>query len=197
MATARVIHHEEDLNPLQISIPAGGVISPTTYIIANQQQVTFNNNSGSPVNITFEADAFGVVVFNNISNLTTSTTQTPQVNNRTVNFNTDGSTTYPYAIQVGNGPMYVNVDAGECTPETVVIPLNGTIQMASSDGVTYSITWNTNNGNPFPGLAHIYPVSNPQTKPYTATFPIGPYGYTIAVAKATGGGGGTVKIKST
>ena len=201
MATARVLYNDEN-NPAPqvITIPSSGVISPPTYIIANGQPVTFTNNSGSAINVTFEADAFGVVVFNNVNGLNpiASNTQTPQVDNRTVNFNTDGSANYPCAIQVGAGPLYVAVTASVCTPDPVVVPLGGTIEMIGTDQ-NYQVTWNASNGDPFtPQLKEIYTAGNPLTKTHTDYLPVGNYGYTISPAgPSEGPGGGTVKVKST
>jgi hypothetical protein len=197
MATARVIHHEndEDLNPQPITISSSGV-SPQACIIANGQSVAFSS-SGPTVNITFEADAFGVVVFNNVSGLspTNPNTQPPQVNNRTVNYNIDGSSVYPYAIAVGGGPMYVKVTAGNTTPDPVVIPLNSSIEMISTDQ-NYSVNWFTSNGDPFtPPLTEIYTSGNPLTKPHTNNRPVADYGYRISPVETPGGG--TVKVKST
>jgi hypothetical protein len=201
MATSRVIHDEDDDNPAPqvITIPSSGVISPLTYIIANGQPVTFTNNSTSMINVVFEPDAFGVVVFNNVSGLNpnASNTLTPQANNRTVNFNTDGSANYPYALQVGAGPMYIKVTASLCTPDPAIIPLGGTIEMISTD-VNYSVKWDASNGDPFtPALAEIYTSGNPLTVPHTAYLPIGNYRYTISQSGISEGpGGGKVIVKS-
>jgi len=203
MATARV-PLEDDVLAQVITIASNGVLSPATCFIANAQQVTFVNNSGGSIPITFEPDAFGVTVFNNVSvggNGGTNT-QSPQVNNRTVNYNTDGSTTYPYAIQVGAGALFIKVTYnqtsgnGDCTPDPAVIPLGGTIEFIGD--ANYSVRWNAANGDPFtPPLTNIYTASNPLTVPHTASRPSGNYGYTItklAITDGTGHGGGTIKI---
>ncbi|MGA7293894.1 MAG: hypothetical protein WBW53_18610 [Terriglobales bacterium] len=198
MATARVIHHEDDNpSPLVITISSNGVISPPTYIIANGQPVTFTNDSGATLSVTFEADAFGVEVFDNVNDLNpnTSNTQSPQVDDRTVNFNTDGSTDYPYAVQVGSGPMYVKVTASVCTPDPVVIPRDGTIEMVSTDQ-NYGVEWNASNGDPFkPPLTEIYLSGNPLTVPHTEYLPANDYAYTIT-SPVEGPGGGKVIVKS-
>jgi plastocyanin len=200
MATARIIRDEDDnLTPLVISIPSSGAISPATYIIANGQPVTFTNGSTSVVNVTFAPDAFGVTVFNNVSGLNpgASVQQTPQTNDRTVNFNTDGSANYPYAIQVGAGPIFVKVTGSVCTPDPV-IPVGGTVEFIATDQ-NYTVTWNASNGDPFnPPLTKIYLSGNPLTKPHTAYLPVGNYAYTITAGGITeGNGGGTVKVKNT
>jgi hypothetical protein len=198
MATARVIPPiTEDVPAKLISISATHVPSPGACIIANGQSVTFANSSVNAVGVFFEPDAFGVAVFNNITVPgNSSTTVSPLVNNRTVNYNTDGSTTYPYAIQVGNGPLYVKVTGGYTTPDPAVVPFGGTIEIISTDN-NYTINWNTTNGNPFPGLTHIYTASNPLTRAYSENLPVADYAYTITQGITLGSGGGTVKIKST
>ena len=196
MATARVHHKREDLDPQPIVISNAGV-SPQTCITSNGQPVTFSS-SGPTVNITFEPDAFGVVVFDNVIQLSPSSpsTQTPQADNRTVNYNIDGSSVYPYAIAVGGGPMYVKVTAGNCTPDPVVIPLNSTIEIISTDH-NYSVKWNASNGDPFtPALKEIYTATNPLTKPHTEYLPVAEYAYTVSPGgPMLGNGGGTVKVK--
>jgi hypothetical protein len=102
-----------------------------------------------------------------------------------------------YAVQVGNGPLFVTVSGTTCTPQTVAIPLQGSIEYYSIDGLSHTITWNTANGNPFTGLSKIYPLANPETKPYTTNSPVNPYGYTMGPGTTATGGGGTVKIKQT
>jgi len=204
MATARVHHHHEDdiPNPQPIVITNSG-ISPQAYKIANQQPVTFSS-TGPTVNIYFEPDAFGVTVFNNVTGVSPTNPQTipPQTNDRTVNFNTDGSAVYPYAIQVGAGPMYVKVANSECTPENPVVPYGGTIRMISTDIQHYKVNWSVNAGNPFPGLTDVYTAGNPLTKTYTETLPVNAngfaFGFSVAPAPgpSLGMGGGNVIVKN-
>ena len=214
MATARYIQ-PEDVPALNITITSSGVASPNqTCIIANGQQVIFTNTSGSSVNIVFQLDAQDptVAVFNNVNGLSptapnNTNSQTPLTSNRTVNYSiVIGTNTFgPYAIQVGAGPMYISVsynsalNKGDVTPDTAVVPFRGTVEMISTD-YQYRITWNASNGNPFPGLTDIYTYSNPLTKVYSDTLPVGPYGYTVTktgmIADGTGHGGGTVKVGS-
>jgi hypothetical protein len=215
MSAARVIR-PEDVPALNITITSSGVASPNqAVIISSGQGVVFTNSSGSTVSIVFETDAEdpSVVLFSNVNGLsptapnnTNSQTPNSQYPNRTVNYYITGigpQPLGPYAIQVGAGPMYVSVtydtplNEGDCTPGTVAIPLRGTIEMISTD-YHYKINWNASNGNPFPGLADIYTLSNPLTRAYTNSLPIGPYGYTVQkvgmITDNTGHGGGTVRV---
>jgi hypothetical protein len=211
MSTARVIHHddEENLSPQPIAISSSGVVSPQTCIIANGQSVAFSS-AGPTVTVTFEPDAIpGWVVFNNVT-VSPSSPQTiaPRVNDRTVNFNIDGSNVYPYAIQVGAGPMYVAVSYNSvlgvvtCTPGEVVIPYGsssiqrGTLTLVPSPSQpnnTYSVAWPQ--GDPF----------NPQINnvPQSGNLPMARsagsnYNYTVAytgIAGNAGSGGGKVIVR--
>lgn len=204
MATAYSIPPEEDLAAYPITISNTGVLSPAACIISNGQSVQFTNNSPNTITITIEADAFGVTVFdqNNVPVGPNGGTATinPIVNNRTVNYNIDGSSNYPYAIQVGNGPLWVSVNADVAYPQPCVVPLGGTIEMASTDGVTYSINWTNNAVNPWlPPLTKIYPVQDPKTSPHTENVQVADLPYTIQAlpGPAAAGGGGKVTVKGT
>jgi hypothetical protein len=202
MATARVIHNNEENNPnpQPIVISSSGA-TPKACIILNGQPVAFSS-SGPTVNITFEPDAFppypGFVVFNNITGVspTNPVTASPQTTNRTVNYNIDGSNVFPYAIQVGAGPLYVSVVAGAPVQDPVVIPLNGSIEMIGDRN--YSVDWFTSNGDPFtPTLTNVYTAGNPLTTPHTNNRPVADYGYKLAPDFAGNPTGGTVKVKGT
>jgi hypothetical protein len=201
MATARVFNDNlaDNPNPVSIVISSTGA-SPATCIIANGQGVAFSSN-GPTVNITFAPDAVsGSIIFNNVTNLGPSTPQTvyPLVTDRTVNYNTDGSTVFPYAIQVGAGPLFIKVASSVCTPDPAVIPAGGTIEMVATDH-NYNVTWNASNGDPFnPALTAVYLSGNPLTVPHTAYLPAKDYSYSVsAMGPTLGTGGGKVKIKGT
>jgi hypothetical protein len=184
--------------------PKGCTIAPPGTL-----SITFTNNSGTTIDIQFETNPVypNQIVFNNVSNLAngTSNTQQPQVANATVNYNViAGGTPYgPYAIQVGNGPMYVQItydttkSAGQCTPDPIAIPPGGTLEMVSTD-YTYTVGWLTS--DPFtPALNWVYDgVAN--NTPHTANNSLGDYSYTVAKypkIQNSGSGGGTVKVKGT
>jgi hypothetical protein len=142
-------------------------------------------------------------VFNNVSGLSptapnNTNTQTPQVTDRTVNYNVViGANSYgPYAIQVGNGPICISVTASNTSPDPVVIPTNGWVQFFSTDS-NYTVSWQATTGDPFypPVTSIAVGVSNNtahQAKLAPNSFP-----YTIRVGFADGNGGGTVKVKGT
>lgn len=184
------------------------VTTPAVRMAATDQIVFGNSPSSSAaIQLVFAANPPGVVnppglpLFNNV------TLSPGQGTGNLTPLNSVGSVNYTvlvagvevgetYAVQVGVGPLYVTVNGDICIPKTTVVPLNGTIEFYSIDNANHGIAWNAANGNPFPGLANVYPLGNPLTRPYTETFPAGPYGYTIGPGPIAIGGGGTVKIRS-
>jgi hypothetical protein len=211
MCAARVIPIEPEFLPSQtINIGTDFTPSPKGCTIAppGVLSITFNNNSGATIDIEFVTNPVypNQIVFNNIPNFLngTSNYQTPQVANATVNYNiiAAGESHGPYAIQVGIGPMFIQVSyangQGQCTPDPVAIPPGGWLEMVSTD-YTYSIGW-TNIGDPFtPALNYVYAdVAN--NVPHQATSVLQSYIYTVAKypqVKQGGGGGGTIKVKGT
>lgn len=188
-------------NPQAIAISSTGA-SPATCIILNGQGVSFVNSSNNPINVSFEADVQGVTVFSqNPLNVASNSSVTiyPQTQNRTVNFNLDGSQVYPYAIQVGGGPLYISVSANNTgvinvTPSPAVIPAGGTWQVykASGDNNTYNVTWPGIAAPPFPSFT----VNNTtQTAAVTTNSQVA---YQIQFGNSpratTGHGGGTIKV---
>jgi hypothetical protein len=213
MATQRVIPIEEDSYPAKVItiqlVNNKYVPTPQACKIygSQQQSVTFTNNSGVPINITFEPNPITPTVFNDINNLGNglSDTQLPQVANGTVNYFVNpvgGNSVDPYAIQVGIGPMKIQVvyDSANavalCTPDPVAIPYAGTLEMDSGDGNSYSVTWK-NNVDPFAPNNPLTTVDNtPHTEDLSALV-----GYTYTVQKTpppikqgTGRGGGKVIV---
>ncbi len=192
---------EDTPNPLQISISGTGA-SPVTCIIANGQGVAFVNGSGSAISVYFEADVQGVTVFTpNPVNVPANSTTTiyPQTQNRTVNFNLDGSDVYPYAIQVGGGPLYILVGVNatgvvNVTPSPAIIPQGGTWQLykPSGDNNTYNVTWPGITAPPFPNFT----VNNATQTAATTTNGYIAYKVQKAVSpsETTGHGGGTIRV---
>jgi len=115
----------------------------------------------------------------------------------------------PYAIQVGNGPLYVQVTwspslgAGQTNPDPVAIPPQGNLQMYSADTTSYNVTW-PNTGDPFTlpqNLTQVVPVVANNLN-YTATSGVATYKFTLLKKSpsrtlGSGNGGGTVKVKNT
>jgi hypothetical protein len=213
MATARDIFPEAEAalytvtftyinNALSVTIPA--------VKMAATDQIIFGNSpsSSAAIQLVFAANPPGVSnppgspLFNNV-------TLSPGQNTGNLTpLNANGSVNYTvlvggavvgdvYAVQVGNGPLFVTVNGTTCTPQTIVVPLQGSVEYYSTDGLTHDITWNTTNGNPFPGLSKVYPLPNPQTKVYTTASPVNPYGYTMGPGTTATGGGGTVRVRGT
>ena len=218
MATQRVIPIEEDTYPAQeITIQLVNnnyVPTPQACKIygSQQQSVTFINNSGATVNITFEPNPITPTVFNDILNLANNTSSgpwSPLVADGTVNYFVNpvgGNSVEPYAIQVGIGPMKVQVvynaalGLAKCTPDPVAIPYAGTLELDSGDGNSYSVAWK-NNLDPFAPNNPITTVDNtPHTEDLSAVLT---YTYTVQqtpppprIKQGTGNGGGRVKVTS-
>jgi hypothetical protein len=201
MAAARNIPPMDDPAPYPVSISSTGVVSPATGIMMNNQSVQFTNNTGAQITVTFQADGQGETVFPNtpVPGNGGTATVSPQTSDRTANFNIDGSNSFPYAIQVGAGPLYVLVSwdtslaEADCNPSPAVIPAGGTVKMfrESTDSHTYSVRW--------PNI-----VSNPFTPPLTSADGLvhtanttGNLGYTLnspAPGDQIGHGAGTIKV---
>jgi hypothetical protein len=213
MATARVIPRQEIVQV--INIDSTFTASPKAVIIAAGTEVNFTNNSGATINITFEPNPPGPALFVNTPNLAPGTIdgQTPQPANGSVNYYVNvvgGASHGPYAIQVGNGPLYIQVTynnatgQGICTPDQPVIPYLGYLEMISND-YNYSVSWPTSFGDPFTPLLTSIGIGAPNNTPHKETSNLADYKYTVTklgatklgVAAAGGGGGGTIKVKST
>ncbi len=217
MAKAHVIPIEADdvSAPQVIKITGAGVASPAARIIGAGQSVTFINNYGSPVDIQFDPNSIApTTVFNDIIGLSpaNSNTQKPQVANGSVNYYVkvgSGPAQGPYAIQVGAGPLYIQVSYNPASgkalvnPNPAMIPCKGTLEMVSTD-YNYDVAWTT--GDPFAPALTSVGVSN-NTPHQESKGAIGDHAYTVTkygtsqntrggVTAAGGGGGGTVKVKS-
>lgn len=173
---------------------------------SGQQSITFTNNSGSAVDIRFEPNPVysNVIVFNDIVGLSSNhtNTQTPQVANGSVNYHVVvGATRYgPYAIQVGSGPLYIQLSYDSAigkivsTPDSPAIPAGGTVEMVSAD-LTYNVSWSS--GDPFtPALTSVgVGVSN--NAPHQENASQGDYTYQLTPSgnMQYGNGGGKVIVK--
>ncbi len=154
MATDRVIPIREDIAAQVITITASDASPDACTILGQGQRVRFENNSKSSINIKFETNLFTPAVFHDmLIRSTDSYTQEPEAANLTVNYwvYEDGSERRgPYAIQVGTGPLFVQIkyvpddgaDVGEAvvTPQKVKIPCHGWLELVSSD-YNYNVAW--------------------------------------------------------
>jgi hypothetical protein len=166
---------------------------------------TFTNNSGSAVDIRFDPNPVypSVIVFNDIVGLSSNhtNTQTPQVANGSVNYHVVvGATRYgPYAIQVGSGPLYIQLSYDSATgkilstPDSPVIPAGGTVEMVSAD-FTYNVSWS--NGDPFTPAPTSVGVGVSNNIPHQENASQGDYTYQLTPSgNGTGSGGGKVIVK--
>lgn len=120
------------------SIPVSG---EPDLVMASTDNIEFTNDAPYAVSITFTTTSG--TVFNNIANIApngaTSPMQSPQKNNVTVNYIMTNLTTNvpstPCAIQVGVGPLRINILAGNTNPDPVSIPDSGEIQFFPRPGI--------------------------------------------------------------
>lgn len=179
--------------------------------------VNFQNNSGVDISIQFAPNSPGpalspinpLPVPNNSSNGFTAPNYDAAANYHIYVGTTNENPDNPHAIQVGNGPLYVQVTwsqslgEGQTNPDPVAIPAQGNLQMFSTDTTSYTVSW-PNTGDPFTQpqpLTDVVPgVANNLN--YTATSNIAIYKYALKKKTpsphlGTGSGGGTVKVKNT
>jgi len=212
MATARKIHLDANLPP--ISINSNYVPSSQGCFMQQSDTLSFTNDAGNTIDIKFEPNPVypNQVIFTDIIGLTSrasSTPQSPSVANGSVNYyvymNGVKQSGGPYAIQVGTGPMYVQIHttagAIQCTPDPVAIARTtaggGTLEMVSAD-ITYYIGPASFSNMFLPPLTQAN-VGVANNVSHTDIAPSGSYPYTVSDTspKLGAGGGGTVKIKNT
>ena len=202
MAAARHIPRAQVTQ--NINIDSTFTPSPQAVKIAPGTEVNFNNNSGTTINITFAPNPPGPALFSNTPNLGPGTIdgQMPQAANGSVNYyvNVVGGASYgPFAIQVGNGPLYIQAtytnNAGYCTPDPAVIPVAGALQMVNTDNHSYNVGWG-GVANPFsPALTTVGGQSGNIV--HQSIAPAGTYTYSVTkVGPMLGSGGGKIIIKS-
>lgn len=134
MATARVLIEADQ----PVNINSQGQANPAGCQIQDGQNVTFTNNSNSPISILFAETAISKrTVFDDINNLAPGLqhTEAPRASDITVNYNVSmgGQTIGPFAIEVGAGPLEISVTGTSPTPGVGVIPPNGEIQFTATD----------------------------------------------------------------
>jgi hypothetical protein len=167
-------------------------VSPQGVIVAKGEQVNFANTASSQaaINITFNPNPPGPppgpTPFTNITDLQPgeSNSQTAPNSDGSVNYTvTAGGTTFgPYAIQVGNGPLYVQIDNGVNSPKKAVIPVGGTLRIVDTANNPWYVKWD-GGANPF--TPPLTTVGNHQ-----ATLGAGEYDYKFSEGGPLLGGGG-------
>ncbi|MGA2966153.1 MAG: hypothetical protein ABSD64_08065 [Terriglobales bacterium] len=212
MSAARHIPMEEVVQT--ISIDSTFTPTPQAVKVLTGTEIEFVNNSGSTINITFNPNPPGSpppaaqLLFSPIGNISpggSSTPQSPQSANGSTNYmvNMVGGASYgPFAIQVGNGPLYIQVNysnnAASCNPGEVVIPVGGQLQMVNTDSNSYSVGWGPGITNPFnPALTSV--GGQQGNAIHQATAGAGTYTYTAtktSTNEVPSSGGGKIIIKS-
>jgi hypothetical protein len=197
-----------------ITIDSTFTPTPGGLIVQQGDTVNFQNNSGSEITIQFVPNAPGQPVSGNITINSNSSGGFVAPNyDASANYDIYVGTTKesggPYVIQVGNGPIYVQatwnvaLGIGQTNPSPVAVPLQGTLEIFSTDTTSYKATW-PNTGNPFT-LPHPLTTVVPgvvNNVSYTATSAIAEYKFNLVKTTpdpkvGTGSGGGTVRVKGT
>lgn len=212
MAARHLPHIPKEEIAQTITIDSTFAASPKAVIIPAGQPVSFTNNSGTSVLISFEPNPPGPTLFSEIPNLANGATNTQTPNAPTGNgavnyyiYDSNNAAHGPYAIEVGNGPLYVQVTwsqalgAGQCTPDPAVVPYLGHLEAYSND-YNYTVGWPTSFGDPFsPQLNSIVPGSA-NNNPVQEVANLNLYKYTVTknppnTKEGTGSGGGKVIVK--
>lgn len=198
MSAARVIPMDQTEWP--IAIDSTFTATPQGITVQPGDQINFENNSEVAVNIQFLPNPPGEAVYPSMNVAVgpkSSNGFTAPSYNASANYNIYVGATKqaggPYAIQVGVGPLYIQVTytdgEGECSPDPAVIPHGGNLRMVETDHHSYSVGWKGGK-NPFnPPLATV--------GSHQSTASAGQYEYTVSGGgPILGGGGGTIIITS-
>jgi hypothetical protein len=151
-----------------LNIGANYTPSRQGIVVSQGDQVTFENNSGGDIVVTFQTNGNGQPVYAPM-NLTvlddTSASFTAPNYNCAANYSIYGANQQPplllsgpFAIQVGTGPMFVTIGGSPTNPTyappTVAVPIGtslppgaGRLQM-NATSASFGITWDGNN-DPF------------------------------------------------
>ena len=188
-----------------VTINNQGIPDHQGLLVSYQDTITFYNNYPQAVTIKFAPNLPGLSVWGNdivIPNGTHSGFTAPNYDcaaNYSVYINAAPMPGGPYAIQVGNGRMFINITNNYSSPDPVVIPLQGNIEMYSSDN-SYQINWPgcPNTGGPFSTvLNQVVPGVQNNTAHQESLGLVQNYSYTIpSPGPALGNGGGKVRIVS-
>jgi hypothetical protein len=216
MAAARVISFGENVPDQLITINSSFAPSPEGCFIQAGQNVTFTNGSGAVIDIKFAPNPITPTVFTDITGLSptapnNTATRAPssQVPNGSVNYYVylgGVLQSGPYAIQVGTGPMFVQISTSGgnvvYTPATAAIPHQvsiggGTLELVSTD-YSYNIGPASFSNMFTPHLTQALVSGN---NPHTNIGAVGGFDYTATQQqpspKLGGGGGGKIKVQST
>lgn len=146
-----------------LGITAQGTAALPNVEVANNGSIQFQNNASFPVSITFTTSSGAVC--SDIVSLgagQNSNSQTPQQLNMTVNYTitnlSNGQVRGPYGLEVGTGPITINVSSGLPDLDTVSIPVGGEIQFNSD--ASYVLTCSPANLIR-PNLTSLNPGLNP------------------------------------
>lgn len=128
-----------------LEVTAQGTAAVPNLEIGNSGNIQFQNNASFPISVSFTTSSGPV--FSNIANLAAghnSSLQAPQQLNVTVNYTiinmSNGHVQGPYGLEVGSGPISINVADGLTDLDIVSIPAGGQVQFNSDDYYGLSCT---------------------------------------------------------
>jgi len=189
------------VNEWKIVIEDGFAPSSQGIIISPGDTVLFVNNTRYPVNIVFDPTSQPEPMFSDTPVIPPGESYVA-----TTSPDLDGSEMYrvysggvkqnggPYVIQVGRGPLYIEVTHGITAPDPAVIPAGGTLRIIDSANHSYTvIDWKkSGNSCPNPFNPPLAAVGN-----HEVTAGTGEYSYTLSSCNPiVGDGGGTIKVSS-
>jgi len=126
-----------------LGVTAQGTAAQPNVEIDNTQSIQFQNDASFPISITFTTS--GGIVFSSVTNIAAGQkggTLTPQQLNVTVNYSitnlNNGQVRGPYGIEVGTGPIAINITNGVPDLDTVSIPTPGQIQFNSDASYSFA-----------------------------------------------------------
>ncbi len=196
MCAARVI--PMDKTERTITIDNTFKATPQGIIVQPGDQVNFLNNSEVAVNIQFQPNPPGEAVYPSMNvpvGPKSSNGFTAPSYDASANYNIYVGATKqaggPYAIQVGVGPLYVQVTytggQGVCSPDPAAVPPGGNLRIVETDHHSYKVGWSGGH-NPFnPPLTTV--------GSHQSTASAGQYEYTVSEGgPVLAGGGGTIII---
>ena len=202
MATARVLHVD---NSGPITVGSSLIPSPQGCVIPAGGSVNFTNNSGGTITVTvIPSSVFGIGSFtlqNGGSQLLSAAP--PQAPNGSVSYYINGNSQQPYAIQVGTGPMLVQITGGinpTYTPQVTAMAAGGTLQMNGDQA--YNIVWTSGQPVTPPTLTRVAAGmgGNPVHTgiPTAGSFPYNcaPGSRDAKLGEVGNGGGGKIIVRS-
>jgi hypothetical protein len=195
-----------------LNIGASYIPSRQGIVVSQGDQITFENNSGADIVITFQTNGNGQPVYApmnlTVPDASSNSFTTPGFDcaaNYSI-YDTDQQPPVllsgPFAIQVGAGPFYVTISGSIAnpiyTPPTVAVPMGtslppgaGKLQMNAVSS-SFGISWDGNNDPFTPAIT----VTDGQPHAVNSVVSTATYGYTAGPTTNNNPVGGRVVIQN-